>query len=216
MTSTTAATSDQALLKPIADGDRAAPRTPYERHAPWLTPRLARRGADQAPASAAARRGARGRMRRRKCRVSRIARATVFPLRRIGPSRAPTFVPMPRIQSIEPRGAPAARPERASDAETRRRSLASTKARARRGSPGRLPSVPELHGKRESGWFAAAGAHISAGARVVAGTDACRVVLAQPPKLAGNTSGVEHDRQPAAYRQDICHEYLMHCFRLSA
>jgi len=36
----------------------------------------------------------------------------------------------------------AARPERASDGETRRRSLASTKARARRGSPRRLPACP--------------------------------------------------------------------------
>jgi RNA polymerase sigma-70 factor (ECF subfamily) len=37
---------DQALLRAIADGDREALRTLYERHAPWLVLRLARRCAD--------------------------------------------------------------------------------------------------------------------------------------------------------------------------
>jgi RNA polymerase sigma-70 factor (ECF subfamily) len=45
-TTTTAAASDEALLHAIAGGDRAALRTLYERHAPWLTLRLARRCAD--------------------------------------------------------------------------------------------------------------------------------------------------------------------------
>ena len=38
--------SDEALLRAVADGDRAALRALYERHAPWLTLRLARRCAD--------------------------------------------------------------------------------------------------------------------------------------------------------------------------
>ena len=46
MTTTTAATPDEALLQAIAGGDRAALATLYERHAPWLTLRLARRCAD--------------------------------------------------------------------------------------------------------------------------------------------------------------------------
>jgi RNA polymerase sigma-70 factor (ECF subfamily) len=37
---------DVALLAAVADGDRAALRSLYERHAPWLTLRLARRCAD--------------------------------------------------------------------------------------------------------------------------------------------------------------------------
>jgi RNA polymerase sigma-70 factor, ECF subfamily len=37
---------DEALLAAVADGDRAALRSLYERHAPWLTLRLARRCAD--------------------------------------------------------------------------------------------------------------------------------------------------------------------------
>jgi RNA polymerase sigma-70 factor (ECF subfamily) len=37
---------DEALLRAIADGDRAALRTLYERHAPWLTLRLSRRCGD--------------------------------------------------------------------------------------------------------------------------------------------------------------------------
>jgi RNA polymerase sigma-70 factor (ECF subfamily) len=45
-TTTTAAASDEALLEAIASGDRAALRVLYERHAPWLTLRLARRCAD--------------------------------------------------------------------------------------------------------------------------------------------------------------------------
>jgi RNA polymerase sigma-70 factor (ECF subfamily) len=45
-TTTTAAASDEALLQAIAGGDRAALRVLYERHAPWLTLRLARRCAD--------------------------------------------------------------------------------------------------------------------------------------------------------------------------
>lgn len=43
---TTAAVADEALLQAVAGGDRAAMRTLYERHAPWLTLRLARRCAD--------------------------------------------------------------------------------------------------------------------------------------------------------------------------
>ncbi len=42
----TASSSDEALLGAIATGDRAALRLLYERHAPWLTLRLARRCAD--------------------------------------------------------------------------------------------------------------------------------------------------------------------------
>jgi RNA polymerase sigma-70 factor (ECF subfamily) len=38
--------SDEALLQAVADGDRAALQTLYERHAPWLTLRLARRCSD--------------------------------------------------------------------------------------------------------------------------------------------------------------------------
>ncbi len=38
---------DDALLAAVAEGDRAALRTLYERHAPWLVLRLARRCADQ-------------------------------------------------------------------------------------------------------------------------------------------------------------------------
>lgn len=38
--------SDGALLAAVVDGDRAALRTLYERHAPWLVLRLARRCAD--------------------------------------------------------------------------------------------------------------------------------------------------------------------------
>jgi hypothetical protein len=34
---TTAAVTDEALLQAVAGGDRAALRTLYERHAPWLT-----------------------------------------------------------------------------------------------------------------------------------------------------------------------------------
>src|SRR6478609_3619054 len=46
MNTTTAAATDEALLQAIAGGDRAALRLLYERHAPWLTLRLARRCAD--------------------------------------------------------------------------------------------------------------------------------------------------------------------------
>lgn len=45
-TSTPAAAHDEALLTAVAEGDRAALRVLYERHAPWLTLRLARRCAD--------------------------------------------------------------------------------------------------------------------------------------------------------------------------
>jgi len=38
--------SDEDLLAAVADGDRRALRVLYERHAPWLTLRLARRCAD--------------------------------------------------------------------------------------------------------------------------------------------------------------------------
>jgi RNA polymerase sigma-70 factor, ECF subfamily len=37
---------DEELLRAVAEGDRAALRALYERHAPWLTLRLARRCAD--------------------------------------------------------------------------------------------------------------------------------------------------------------------------
>lgn len=37
---------DRALLEAVAEGDRAALRTLYERHAPWLVLRLTRRCAD--------------------------------------------------------------------------------------------------------------------------------------------------------------------------
>ncbi|MGH2900624.1 MAG: RNA polymerase sigma factor, partial [Solirubrobacteraceae bacterium] len=40
--------SDPELLAAVADGDRHALRVLYDRHAPWLTPRLARRCADDA------------------------------------------------------------------------------------------------------------------------------------------------------------------------
>jgi len=40
--------SDQGLLAAVAGGDRGALRTLYERHAPWLVLRLARRCADPA------------------------------------------------------------------------------------------------------------------------------------------------------------------------
>lgn len=42
----TAGCSDETLLGAVAAGDRAALRLLYERHAPWLTLRLARRCAD--------------------------------------------------------------------------------------------------------------------------------------------------------------------------
>ena len=42
----TASQSDETLLSAIAAGDRQALRVLYERHAPWLTLRLARRCAD--------------------------------------------------------------------------------------------------------------------------------------------------------------------------
>jgi RNA polymerase sigma-70 factor (ECF subfamily) len=45
-TTTTAGATDEALLEAVAGGDRAALRALYERHAPWLTVRLARRCAD--------------------------------------------------------------------------------------------------------------------------------------------------------------------------
>jgi RNA polymerase sigma-70 factor (ECF subfamily) len=45
-TKTPAAAHDEALLNAVAEGDRAALRLLYERHAPWLTLRLARRCAD--------------------------------------------------------------------------------------------------------------------------------------------------------------------------
>lgn len=38
---------DRELLRAVADGDRAALRVLYDRHAPWLTLRLARRCADR-------------------------------------------------------------------------------------------------------------------------------------------------------------------------
>lgn len=38
--------SDEALLRAVADGDRSALRTLYERHAPWLIIRLTRRCGD--------------------------------------------------------------------------------------------------------------------------------------------------------------------------
>lgn len=38
--------TDQALIAAVAGGDRAALRVLYERHAPWVTVRLARRCAD--------------------------------------------------------------------------------------------------------------------------------------------------------------------------
>ena len=43
-----AETSDAALLRAVADGDRAAFDELYERHAPWLHLRLTRRCADRA------------------------------------------------------------------------------------------------------------------------------------------------------------------------
>lgn len=43
----TANSSDEALVSAVASGDRAALRLLYERHAPWLTLRLARRCADR-------------------------------------------------------------------------------------------------------------------------------------------------------------------------
>jgi RNA polymerase sigma-70 factor (ECF subfamily) len=45
-TSPTASQSDETLLSAVAAGDRQALRVLYERHAPWLTLRLARRCAD--------------------------------------------------------------------------------------------------------------------------------------------------------------------------
>ena len=39
--------SDEALLAAVADGDRAAFRALYDRHAPWLTLRLARPAGDR-------------------------------------------------------------------------------------------------------------------------------------------------------------------------
>lgn len=42
----TASQSDETLLSAVAAGDRQALRVLYERHAPWLTLRLARRCAD--------------------------------------------------------------------------------------------------------------------------------------------------------------------------
>ena len=39
-------TDDETLLRAVADGDRAALRALYERHAPWLTLRLSRRCPD--------------------------------------------------------------------------------------------------------------------------------------------------------------------------
>lgn len=45
--SVTASSSDEALVSAVANGDRAALRLLYERHAPWLTLRLARRCADR-------------------------------------------------------------------------------------------------------------------------------------------------------------------------
>ena len=45
-TTSTAAPTDEALIAAIAEGDRAALRTLYERHAPWLTLRLQRRCGD--------------------------------------------------------------------------------------------------------------------------------------------------------------------------
>ena len=39
-------TDDETLLRAVAEGDRAALRALYERHAPWLTLRLARRCPD--------------------------------------------------------------------------------------------------------------------------------------------------------------------------
>lgn len=46
MSSPIATHSDEALLEAIAGGDRHALRVLYERHAPWVTLRLARRCAD--------------------------------------------------------------------------------------------------------------------------------------------------------------------------
>jgi RNA polymerase sigma-70 factor (ECF subfamily) len=46
VTSPIATRSDEALLAAVAAGDRRALRELYERHAPWLTLRLARRCAD--------------------------------------------------------------------------------------------------------------------------------------------------------------------------
>jgi RNA polymerase sigma-70 factor (ECF subfamily) len=46
VTSPIAIRSDEALLAAVAAGDRRALRELYERHAPWLTLRLARRCAD--------------------------------------------------------------------------------------------------------------------------------------------------------------------------
>ena len=42
----TTITDDEMLLRAVAEGDRAALRVLYERHAPWLTLRLARRCPD--------------------------------------------------------------------------------------------------------------------------------------------------------------------------
>ena len=42
----TTITDDETLLRAVAEGDRAALRVLYERHAPWLTLRLARRCPD--------------------------------------------------------------------------------------------------------------------------------------------------------------------------
>jgi RNA polymerase sigma-70 factor (ECF subfamily) len=40
-------TSDESLIAAVAGGDRAAFRALYDRHAPWLTMRLARRASDR-------------------------------------------------------------------------------------------------------------------------------------------------------------------------
>jgi RNA polymerase sigma-70 factor (ECF subfamily) len=45
-TTTTAEAPDDVLVRAVADGDRAALHALYERHAPWLTLRLARRCSD--------------------------------------------------------------------------------------------------------------------------------------------------------------------------
>ena len=41
-----AGTSDRMLVQAVADGDTAALRLLYERHAPWLLARLSRRCSD--------------------------------------------------------------------------------------------------------------------------------------------------------------------------